>query len=301
MVRLFTKKIDKGILINYLSVGLNLLIMKTNLRFLTVLIFSFLILANHISYGQAKGTSQPTTKTQKTTTQKTPAKSKTSQAGTKSTKPGTKSPAIATKPGTKPVTKPPVAKTVAKDTEATKIGSKSWALANLDVVTFRNGDTIPEAGTNEEWVAAGDAGKPAWCYYNNDKEAGKKFGKLYNWYAVNDPRGLAPKGWKIPGVSDWEELAGFLGGPQTAGKKMKSTTGWNDGSNGTNESGFNGLPGGYRKENGIFANTGSIGIWWSSTEGKSLTAVDLYLSLNFSLILSANPRKRGESVRCIRE
>jgi len=271
--------------------------MKTNTRCLTGLLFSLLILANQISYGQAKGAGQTTTKTQNTTTQKTQTKSKITPTGTKTTKPATKSPSAATKPGTKP----PVTKTVVKDTEATRIGAKSWALANLDVVTFRNGDTIPEARTNEEWVAAGDAGKPAWCYYNNDNATGKKFGKLYNWYAVNDPRGLAPKGWKIPGSSDWEALAGSLGGSQIAGKKLKSTRGWDEGSSGTNESGFNGLPGGYRKENGIFANTGSIGIWWSSTEGKSLTAIDFYLALNVSLKLSVNPRKRGESVRCIRE
>lgn len=270
--------------------------MKTNKRFLTGLMISFLVLANQISYGQVKGSDQ-TTKTQKTTSQKTQTKSKTTKPGAKTTKPGIKSPAATTKPGTKT----PVTKTEVKDTEATRIGAKSWALANLDVVTFHNGDTIPEASTNEEWVAAGDSGKPAWCYYNNDKATGKKFGKLYNWYAVNDPRGLAPKGWKIPGGSDWEALAGSLGGPQVAGKKMKSTTGWAEGGNGTNESGFNALPGGYRKENGIFANTGSIGIWWSSTEGKSLTALDFYLALNFSLNFSANPRKRGGSVRCIRE
>ncbi len=270
--------------------------MKTDIRLLTGFLFSFLILANQVSYSQTKGAGQTTTKTQKTTTQTTQAKTKTTQTG-KTQKPATKSAATTSKPGTKPaITKP-----VVRDTEATRIGTKSWALANLDVVTFRNGDTIPEAKTNEEWVAAGDAGKPAWCYYNNDRTTGKKFGKLYNWYAVNDPRGLAPKGWKIPGDSDWEALAAALGGPQIAGKKMKSTTGWAEGNNGSNESGFNGLPGGYRKENGIFANTGSVGIWWSTTEGKSLTALDFYLALNFNLNVSANPRKRGESVRCLRE
>ncbi len=282
--------------------------MKTSKSCLSGLLLSFLILANQISYGQAKGAGQTTTKTQKTTTQKTQTESRTTQTGTKTTKPGTKPPTATTKPGTKPSTattkpgtQPTVKETVVKDTEATRIGGKSWAHVNLDVVTFRNGDTIPEARTNDEWVAAGDAGKPAWCHNNNDMANGKKFGKLYNWNAVNDPRGLAPKGWKIPGSSDWETLAGSLGGSQIAGKKMKSTRGWDEGGSGTNESGFNGLPGGYRKENGIFANTGSIGIWWSSTEGKSLTAIDFYLALNFSLNVSANPRKRGESVRCIRE
>jgi uncharacterized protein (TIGR02145 family) len=79
-----------------------------------------------------------------------------------------------------------------------KIGTQIWATRNLDASTFRNGDTIPEAKTDEEWKAAGNDKKPAWCYYNNDPANGKKYGKLYNYYAVKDKRGLAPEGWHIP-------------------------------------------------------------------------------------------------------
>jgi len=150
-------------------------------------------------------------------------------------------------------------------------------------------------------VAAVKSGIPAWCYYNNDPRNGPKYGKLYNWYAVNDPRGLAPAGWTLPTDADWTKMMYYLGGQQMSGKKLKSDSGWIDGNIGTNESVFTGLPGGYRVENGIFLNLGSIGTWWSSTESKALTAVDFYLSLSGSLGMSSNPRQRGESIRCIRK
>ena len=101
-------------------------------------------------------------------------------------------------------------------------------------------------------MAAGESGKPSWCWYNNDPKNGPKYGRLYNWYAVNDPRGLAPAGWTLPADGDWTKMMFYLGGQQMAGKKLKSDSGWIDGNIGTNESGFNGLPGGYRVENGNF-------------------------------------------------
>jgi uncharacterized protein (TIGR02145 family) len=86
------------------------------------------------------------------------------------------------------------------------IGKQVWMSNNLNVDKFRNGDPIPEAKTNEEWEKAGNEGKPAWCYYENDPSNGEKYGKLYNWYAVNDPRGLAPEGWKIPTFNNFTDL-----------------------------------------------------------------------------------------------
>lgn len=286
--------------------------MRTNGKLLIAFLFSLFISINPVTYGQDKEAAQTSSTPKKVSTQTTQAKSKTAQTGSatkkvsskstqtksKSAQTGSKAKQAVSKP--KPSAAKPVTKAVVRDTEAARIGMQSWAMANLDVSTFRNGDTIPQAKTNEEWVAAGQTGKPAWCYYNNDPTLGKKYGKLYNWYAVNDPRGLAPAGWDLPDDEAWMQLATTLGGPQTAGLKMKSITGWADGNNGSNESGFNGLPGGYRKENGIFSNIGSIGIWWGTSEGKGLTAFDYFLILNSTLSRSSNPRLRGESVRCIR-
>ena len=110
--------------------------------------------------------------------------------------------------------------------EEVKIGNQIWTSKNLDVDKFNNGDIIPEAKTVEEWKTAYKNRKPAWCYYDNDTTNGVKYGKLYNWYAVKDPRGVAPKGWHIPSKEEWLEISDYLGGEKLAGNKMKSTTGW---------------------------------------------------------------------------
>ena len=101
------------------------------------------------------------------------------------------------------------------------IGTQIWTTKNLDVSTFRNGDVIPQASTDEAWKAAGENKQPAWCYYDNDTANASKYGKLYNWYAVNDPRGLAPAGYHIPTDAEWTVLTDYLGGYGIAGKKMK--------------------------------------------------------------------------------
>lgn len=186
------------------------------------------------------------------------------------------------------------------------IGKQVWMTQNLNVDKFRNGDPIPEAKTNEEWRKAGENGEPAWCYYNNNPDNGDRYGKLYNWYAVNDPRGLAPEGWKIPSDEEWSRLADFLGGESVAGTKMKSTDFWADyegkSGNGTNESGFSGLPGGYRDDVGSFYDFGKFGYWWSSTEDNTSLAWGrlLYYSLGNVDGYLGN-KKAGFSVRCLRD
>lgn len=150
------------------------------------------------------------------------------------------------------------------DLKSVKIGDQVWTTENLNVSTFRNGDTIPEAKTYEEWEAAGALGKPAWCYQANLPEYGRKYGKLYNWYAVNDERGLAPKGWHVPSNEERNNMIDVLGG-EISSKKMKSTHGWKNieegkSGNGSNESGFSAFAGSYRSFDGIFYSIGYIGI-----------------------------------------
>ena len=108
-----------------------------------------------------------------------------------------------------------------------KIGTQTWCNKNLEVSKFRNGDAIPLAKTNSEWELAGQNGQPAWCYYENKGENGTTYGKLYNFYAVNDPRVLAPNGNHIPTDEEWTILTDYLGGDSIAGRQMKSTSGWN--------------------------------------------------------------------------
>jgi uncharacterized protein (TIGR02145 family) len=182
-----------------------------------------------------------------------------------------------------------------------KIGDQYWMPQNLDVNIFRNGDTILHAKTKDEWDTAAKEGIPAWCYYENNPSKYEKYGKLYNWYAVTDERGLAPRGWHIPDDTEWGVLNNFLGAENTAGKKMKSNIGWSSNGNGTNESGFNGLPGGFRSQFGFFLiNFGAY--WWSVSESNFFFAGSRYLSYNNGSLSSGNYLKgSGFSVRCVKD
>jgi len=182
------------------------------------------------------------------------------------------------------------------------IGTQVWMTKNLDVSTFRNGDPIPQAKTNEEWVKAEENEQPAWCYYDNNPANGEKYGKLYNWYAVIDARGLAPTGYHIPTDAEWTELTDYLGGDKKAGAKMKSKTGWKENGNGTNRSGFSGLPGGDRNSSGSFLGIGKFGYWWSSTESSTGPAWGRNLDYDNGLVSRYYLRKtNGFSVRCLRD
>jgi uncharacterized protein (TIGR02145 family) len=257
-----------------------------------VLLFSYVNMSANTDLSGGSTFDQSTSNSTQTKTKSAQTDSKSVQTKSKSTQTKSKSTQKSSK-------SEPVNKT--KDVGTVRIGKQTWAIANLNVSTFRNGDSIPEAKTSKEWVTAGESGKPAWCYYNNDPANGLKYGKLYNWYAVNDPRELSPAGWTLSGADDWAILINFLGGQGTAGGKMKSISGWTEGNNGTNEAGFIGFPGGYRVENGTFLNIGSIGIWWSSTENNAHTAIDHYLAQSNSAGRSNSPKQRGEAIRCIRK
>ena len=182
------------------------------------------------------------------------------------------------------------------------IGEQSWMAGNLNVSHFRNGDPIPEAKTDEEWRYAGIERKPAWCYYDNDAAKGEKYGKLYNWYAVNDPRGLAPSDFHIASDKEWTILSDYLGGYDVAGKTMKSIDRWYDGVNSTNASGFTGLPGGFRDYYGLFENHGKNGYWWSSSEYFITYAWYHYLNYYKGFLnRNYNFKEIGLSVRCVRD
>jgi uncharacterized protein (TIGR02145 family) len=182
-----------------------------------------------------------------------------------------------------------------------KIGEQIWMTENLNVSHFRNGDLIPEAETAEEWIQAGTESEPAWCYYDNDPENGEKYGKLYNWYAVNDPRGLAPENWTIPDNKDWEQLIDYLGGNRKAGMVMKSVTGWNSNGNGDNYSKFAALPGGGRAYFGDFLDLGNAEVWWSSSEESALSAYGINLNGSNGNVLQGSFNKiTGLSIRALK-
>ena len=183
-----------------------------------------------------------------------------------------------------------------------KIGNQVWMIENLDVENFRNGDLIPQAKTAEEWENAGKNNEPAWCYYDNDESNAAKYGKLYNWYAVNDPRGLAPEGYHIPSNTELTELTDSLGHENVAGTKMKSISGWYESGNGNNSSGFSALPGGYRYINGSFSDLAKVGNWWSATEVDTSNAVSRFLNYyNTDAFNYNSDKKNGFSVRCMKD
>ena len=192
--------------------------------------------------------------------------------------------------------KPPV--TIA----SVKIGNQYWAKNNLNIDHFRNGDVILEARSDEEWEKAGAEGKPAWCYYNNDSSFGSKYGKLYNYYAVRDSRGLAPAGLHIATDEEWTALSNSLGGDDIAGIKLKSASGWAEKGNGDNASSFTALPGGYRYFSGAFFNAGQDGSWWTATQNGEGYALLRYLySANTNIFSNRLNFKLGLSVRCIQD
>ena len=183
-----------------------------------------------------------------------------------------------------------------------KIGKQIWMSKNLDVDRFRNGVVIPEVKNAKQWIKAGKNKKAVFCYYEYDSKNGKVYGKLYNWFAVNDPRGLAPAGFHVPSDAEWTVLTEYLGGEYVAGEKLKSTSGWANGGNGDNSSGFNGLPGGDCSDLGYFSNSTVYGYFWSSSEYNTNNAWYRFLNYDYTIVdRYFNNKYNGLSVRCLRD
>jgi uncharacterized protein (TIGR02145 family) len=191
------------------------------------------------------------------------------------------------------------------------IGKQTWMTKNLDVTSFRNGDPIPEAKTDEDWKNANNSGKPAWCYFDNNSVNEK----LYNWHVVNDPRGLSPDGWHIPSRKDWLRLFKFLG--EDAGLKMMTSTGWSECRFlGTNSSGFTGIPAGSRTHKGYYSHsqekkmpleltmwstTGSLESGLYEGDGDVWTAYVVSLSSCKGGEIEYRLSGNGFSIRCIKD
>ena len=140
----------------------------------------------------------------------------------------------------------------------------------------------------------GDACDDAWSL--------NEYGRLYNWYAVDDARGLCPSGWHVPTTEEWTVMTDHLGGETIAGDQMKTDFGWFAGGNGTNSSGFSGLPGGYRLHDGFFDFAGDKGYWWSSTPTTTTSAWYRALYSNYDSVIRLDyDRKDGFSIRCLKD
>lgn len=183
------------------------------------------------------------------------------------------------------------------------IGTQEWMAENLKTSIYLNGDQIANVSDGALWSGLTTG---AWAYYNNESQYECPFGKLYNWYAVADPRHVCPSGWREPTETDWLTLIEYLGGENTAGGKMKSTglQYWdNNNLDASNYSGFSGLPvGEYSGSGGEFVPIGFNANWWSSTEYDNGNA--LSIKLLYSIAAAYMPpffKDDGYSVRCLRD
>lgn len=189
-----------------------------------------------------------------------------------------------------------------------KIGAQWWMAENLKVTHYRSGQAIPNVTDTLEWV---NLSSSAYCNYDNDVNNVTTYGRLYNWYALDDNRNIAPAGWHVPTDAEWQILVDYLGGDAVAGGKMKATGtvqsgdglwyGPNEGA--TNESGFSALPGGYRSSNdgNCYELVGGA-YFWSATEGGSDYAWRRGLAYYYSGVHRNYPdKRRGFSVRCVRD
>jgi uncharacterized protein (TIGR02145 family) len=179
------------------------------------------------------------------------------------------------------------------------IGTQEWMAENLYVEHYRNGNVIPQVKDDIKWA---NLTTGAWCYYGNNSDNGKTYGKFYNWYAIVDSRGLAPEGWHIPGDADWTILTDYLGGEKVAGGKLKATILWESPNKGaTNEYGFSVLPAGFR----LYSNFIYIEMYacfWTTVEEDHDDAY--YRILNYQgadVYRNFDYKESGLSVRCVKD
>lgn len=183
------------------------------------------------------------------------------------------------------------------------IGTQVWLVENLKSTHYRNGNPIPNVTDTAAWNNLHLTNGGASCYYNNDPSNAATYGLLYNYYAVVDTDSIAPRGFHIPGETEWTTLTTYLGNIDSDGGKMKETgiLHWQSPNTGaTNATLFTGLPAGERLSHGAFTGIGTTGAWWSSSGDGSYDAWGRYINYNDSAIFRYDDTKLvGFSVRCV--
>jgi uncharacterized protein (TIGR02145 family) len=180
------------------------------------------------------------------------------------------------------------------------IGTQCWIKENLITSKYRNGGVIPNVDDHATWS---NLNTGAWSHYDNQTSFNGIYGKLYNWYAVTDARGICPTGWHVPTDAEWTTLADFLGGPSVAGGKMKKTTDWGTpNASADNSSGFSAIGAGFRGNTGNFADFGSHGMFWStSSVGNGNAWFRRLNNYDGIFVTSSALPVIGLSVRCLRD
>lgn len=193
------------------------------------------------------------------------------------------------------------------------IGTQTWMVENLKTTKYRNGDAIPNITNGSAWS---NLTTGAQCNYNNDSAIGNKYGKLYNWYALNDSRNIAPNGWHVASDAEWTTLENYvaanLGTSGSVAKALASKTDWASSTNGSaigndltknNTSGFTALPGGVRDYDGEFYRVSVDGFWWSPNESNVGDDWGRVMFSSTSTVYKNRDgiRECGFSVRCIKD
>lgn len=188
-------------------------------------------------------------------------------------------------------------------TSSIKIGEQTWTSENLNVITFQNGDTIAQAQSAEEWQQAFEQKTPAWCWYEKNGELIKESGRIYNFYAIYDERGLAPKGWKIPSSDDYLKLHTFLESTTDPCIALREPSAWSKTIDDKANTGFNAFPFGYRGEYG-FRYDKAMAKFWTTTEVSSdypAGFIDFYnIDRMGNCGIAYDGKDIGAYVRCIK-
>jgi len=185
-----------------------------------------------------------------------------------------------------------------------QIGRQVWMAENLRTTRYRNGEDIPYARASEAWTTEAVGMR---CAYDHDDALADRYGQLYNFYAVQDERGLCPSGWHVPSDEEWNELEGALGlssvdAKQSGARGIHGAAMKSEAWDGTNSSGFSALPGGCRVSVSFFSYEGDFGYWWSSSAYGTDYAWCRYLASGNANVSRGNDSQRdGFSVRCVRD
>ena len=199
-----------------------------------------------------------------------------------------------------------------------EIGDQCWFAENVRTTTYQNGDAIPAGLTDGQWTTTNSGATAVYgegssfCYNDSpdidacdEAQSLEEYGRLYNWYAVDDARGLCPSGWHVPTDEEWTDLENYItsqGFSGTEGTALKSQNGWNQSGNGTDDFGFSALPGGGRNNsNGDFYNAGLRGYWWSSSPSGGDAWYRYLNDYGPGIVRNDFLPRYGFSVRCLRD
>lgn len=211
------------------------------------------------------------------------------------------------------------------------IGDQEWMAENLRTTTYSDGTDILTNLNGIDWKNDRSGAYVIFSHnringLDSDSAVMAAYGVSYNWYAVDNERGLCPVGWRVPTDAEWSKLTDYLIDnhiditPENIGTKLRSCRQVNsplsDDCNttehprwfpdsvyyGTDDFGFSALPGGYCFAYGGLYNFGSLGGWWSSTEDSPTNAWVRFMRYNSGYVNHLSyDKSSGFSVRCVRK